>query len=155
MKTNAMRILEAAQIPYTVLSYNFDLDHLDALSAAKQLKLDPFQLFKTIVMRNNLQQIYLFCIPGPTTISLKKARRVIGATTLELVEQEELRQLTGYVRGGVSPLGMTHPYPVLIDENVQINSQVAVSAGQRGLQILLAVSDLLKITHGTFADIIT
>ncbi len=154
MKTNAMRILDTAKIPYEVRSYPIDDGHLDALSVAKQLDLDPFQICKTIVTRTKCNQIYVFCIPGPFTINLKKGRSVVDSSNLELVNQADLRQLTGYIRGGVSPLGMTHTYPLIIEETIQLFSIISISAGRRGLQLILSPHDLFSLTHATYADII-
>ncbi len=149
-----MRILDTAHISYKVLSYPSDDEHLDALSVAKSLDLDPFQICKTIITRNNQNQIYVFSIPGPYSINLKKGRSVINSSSLALVNQRELRKLTGYRRGGVSPLGMNHTYPLIIEETVQLLSTIAISGGQRGLLLLLAPHDLIALTHATYADII-
>ena len=149
-----MRILDTAHISYKVLSYPSDDEHLDALSVAKSLDLDPFQICKTIITRNNQNQIYVFSIPGPYSINLKKGRSVINSSSLELVNQRELRKLTGYKRGEVSPLGMNHTYPLIIEETVQLLSTIAISGGQRGLLLLFAPHDLIALTQATYANII-
>lgn len=154
MKTNAMRILSNADIPYEVLSYQVDEEHIDAMSVARQVGLDPLQVCKTIVTSTEHNDIIVFCLPAPYEISLKKARTVANAKFLELVDTDSLRSLTGYIRGGVSPLGMIHNYPLYIEETVQLLPKIAVSAGRRGFQLLLDPSDLAKAAAGIWADLV-
>jgi Cys-tRNA(Pro)/Cys-tRNA(Cys) deacylase len=153
MKTNAMRILDSAGIPYEVRSYAWDDAHIDAMSVAQQLGADPLQVCKTIVVRGSDNQIRVMCIPGPMEINMKKARALLGIGELSLVRQDELRRLTGYIRGGVSPLGMIHPYPLYLEETIQLLDTMIVSAGQRGLQLCLAPADLMRVGGGTWADL--
>lgn len=153
MKTNAMRILDSAKISYEVLHYAWDEQHIDAQSVADMLGLDPMQGCKTIVTRGADDQVRVFCIPGPMEISMKKARALLGVGDLSLVHLDELRRLTGYIRGGVSPLGMIHPYPLYIEKTIQLMDRIAVSAGQRGYQILLDPKDLIRATGSIWADI--
>ena len=152
MKTNAMRILDASGITYEVLSYAWDEDHIDAASVAAKLGLDPMQVCKTIVTRGSDDLIRVFCLPGPLEISMKKARACLQVSSLELVDQRDLRKLSGYIRGGVSPLGMIRPYPLYLEETMQLYDQVAISAGQRGVQLFLCPTDLQRVTGGNWAD---
>ncbi len=154
MKTNAMRILESLGIDYAIRSYQWDEDHLDAVHAAHSLGMDEEQVCKTIVMRNQDNQVFVFVLPAPFDINLKKARQVTGSREIDLVKAGELRALTGYIRGGCSPLGMLKNHPVFLEETIQLQERICVSAGQRGLQLFLAVSDLAKATQAVFADLI-
>ena len=129
MKTNAMRILESLSIPYTVHTYQFDEDHLDAIHAARSAGLDPERVFKTIVMRNSENQIFVFCLPAEFEISMKKARALTGSKDIDLIRQTEMLSLTGYIRGGCSPLGMKKHYPTFIEETALLEETIFVSGG--------------------------
>lgn len=151
-KTNAMRLLETLNIPYEVIEYEFDEEHLDAIHASESAGLDPEQVFKTIVMRGGSNQLYVFVTPAEFTISLKKARELTSEKTLELLKLDQLLKYTGYIRGGCSPLGMIHHYPTFIEEVSRLQDEIYVSAGQRGLQLKLTPDDLQRACEGTFAD---
>ncbi|MDD3941247.1 MAG: YbaK/EbsC family protein, partial [Sphaerochaetaceae bacterium] len=110
------------------------------------------QVCKTIVTRGSDDLIRVFCLPGPLEISMKKARACLQVSSLELVDQRDLRKLSGYIRGGVSPLGMIRPYPLYLEETMQLYDQVAISAGQRGVQLFLCPTDLQRVTGGNWAD---
>ena len=153
MKTNAMRLLDSAQISYEVRTYAWDEEHIDAHSVALKLGVDPMQVCKTIVVRGSDDRIRLLCLPGPLEISMKKTRALLGVAELSLVRQDELRRLTGYIRGGVSPLGMTRPYPLYLKKRIQFMEQVIVSAGLRGVQLSLAPADLVRASGGLWADL--
>ena len=152
MKTNAMRILESLSIPYTVHTYQFDEEHLDAIHAAKSAGLDPERVFKTIVMRNSDNQIFVFCLPAEFEISMKKARALTGSRDIDLIRQTELLALTGYIRGGCSPLGMKKHYPTFIEETALIEETIFVSGGQRGIQLEVKPEDLQRAAEARFAD---
>lgn len=154
MKTNAMRILEAANIPFKVITYPVNDAHIDAMSVAQLTGLNPVQICKTVVTTTENQVIQIFCIPAPYEISLKKARAAVGARSIELVNQTQLRSLTGYIRGGVSPIGMIHPFPIYLEETVQLLDWVAISGGMRGIQLLLDPTDLAQVTQGIWADLV-
>lgn len=154
MKTNAMRILEAAGIPYEIVTYEWDEDHIDALSVAGLTGLDPLQVVKTLVTQATDRSIHIFCIPAPYEFSMKKARALVGTDSIEMVKQQQLRPLTGYIRGGVSPLGMLRPYPLYLEETIQLMDRIAVSAGQRGYQLLLKPEDLQRAANGVWADLV-
>ena len=151
-KTNAMRILESLDIEYEVLSYEWDEEHLDAVHASQTAGLLPQQVFKTIVMQDNTKDVYVFCLPADFSVSLKKARVLTGSKELDLIKLNQLQDLTGYIRGGCSPLGMKKHYPTFIEELAQLEEYVFVSAGQRGLQLKIRPEDLIRAANATFAD---
>lgn len=157
VKTNAMRILDKLNIPYQVHTYDDDGEHKLELGAAartaEKLGIPVEQVYKTIVMRNESRQIFVFCQAANCEINLKKARAAVGAKELSSVKPEELMALTGYIRGGCSPLGMKKQYPTIIDEMAQLNDTVYISAGQRGVQISLNPEDLARAVDASFVDI--
>lgn len=151
-KTNAMRILEAAGIPYESVEYCWDEDHLDAISAAQKLHIDPDALFKTIVMIGEDNTVGVFCVPAPRSVSLKKIKNITGKKLVPL-KLTELQKNTGYIRGGCSPIGMKKHFPTLIDETAQLYDHIYVSAGERGYMLRIAPADLQAICAAAFADI--
>ena len=157
-KTNAMRILDGLKIPYETLSYDDDGEHELSRGAASQtaakLGINPAACFKTIVMRSESKQIYVFCQSAEHEINLKKARAATGAKEIAPVKPEELLALTGYVRGGCSPLGAKKNYPVYIDSHALEHEKISVSAGQRGMQLVLSPKDLITAASATVADLI-
>lgn len=154
VKTNAMRILESAGKNYSVVSYEYDEDNLDAVHAAMSAGLDPDVVFKTIVMISETKQIYVFCVPGRYEISLKKARELTGTKSISSLPLKELQKTTGYIRGGCSPLGMIKQYPTFIEESAQLCDRIYVSAGLRGMQLCVKPSDLAEVCKATFASFI-
>lgn len=157
-KTNAMRILEKLKIPFTAKEYedndDHKLEHGAAEETARKLGISPDSVFKTIVMRTDTKEVVVFCQSALHEINLKKARNACGAKEVTPVKQEELLALTGYVRGGCSPLGMKKKYRTFIDSSVLNVSQVHVSAGVRGMQISLSPEDLIKASEAEVADLI-
>jgi len=151
-KTNAMRILESLGIEYEVLSYEWDEEHLDAVHASQTAGLLPQQVFKTIVMQDTDKAVFVFCLPADFSVNLKKARVLTGSKELDLIKLNQLQDLTGYIRGGCSPLGMKKHYPTFIEELAQLEEYVFVSAGQRGLQLKIRPEDLIRAANATFAD---
>ncbi|NLE15114.1 MAG: Cys-tRNA(Pro) deacylase, partial [Spirochaetales bacterium] len=135
-----------------VLSYDWDEEHLDAVHASQTVGLLPQQVFKTIVMRDDSKNVFVFCLPADFSVSLKKARAITGSKDIDLIKLTELQDLTGYVRGGCSPLGMKKHYPTFIEELAQLEEYIFVSAGQRGLQLKLRPEDLVRAANATFAD---
>jgi Cys-tRNA(Pro)/Cys-tRNA(Cys) deacylase len=152
-KTNAMRILETRGISYECSSYEVDEEHLDAVTAAGKLGLDPSRVFKTIVMRTDSNEICVFCVPADVEVNLKKARTVSGAKTVAPVKPAELLGLTGYIRGGCSPLGMKKQYRTFIDETVILHETVYVSAGIRGQQLIIPPDSLIQATGAVVCDL--
>jgi Cys-tRNA(Pro)/Cys-tRNA(Cys) deacylase len=152
-KTNAMRILESMGIPFQTDRYEFDEDALDAVTAAGKLGIEAGRVFKTIVMRTDENEICVFCVPADREVSLKKARAASGAREIAPVKGHELLALTGYVRGGCSPIGMKKRYRVFIDETAVLYDRVHVSAGLRGIQLVISGDDLARAADAVFADI--
>ena len=157
-KTNAMRILDGLKIKYETLSYDDDGEHELSRGAASgiadKLGIDPAACFKTIVMRSESKQIFVFCQSAEHEINLKKARNACGAKEINPVKPEELLALTGYIRGGCSPLGMKKKFPTFIDESALNHEKIYISAGMRGEQIVIAPEDLVKACGATTIDLI-
>ncbi|MBQ3671689.1 MAG: Cys-tRNA(Pro) deacylase [Treponema sp.] len=157
-KTNAMRILDGLKIKYEVLSYDDDGEHELARGAAEKtaekLGIPTECVYKTIVMRSESKQIFVFCQCALHEINLKKARTACGAKEISPVKPEELLALTGYVRGGCSPLGMKKKFPTFIDESAFLHEKIYISAGMRGEQIALSPADLVKATDAAACDLV-
>ena len=147
-KTNAARILDAAGISYELRSYQVDEDDLSAPLVAEKIGLPPEQVFKTLVARGDRGGVLMACIPANTELDLKAAAAASGNKKVELVAVKEVLGLTGYIRGGVSPIGVRKPYPLYLDETADLWDVISVSAGIRGTQMLLAPDDLVRITEG-------
>lgn len=152
-KTNAVRLLESRAVPFALASYEVDEQALDAVSAARRLGVEPERVFKTLVTRSDRGDIFVFCIPGPAELDLKKAARAVKRKKVEMVRAAELLELTGYVRGGCSPIGMKKPYPLILDESAELFDAVYVSAGARGLQIVIAPAALSSAAGALLADV--
>ena len=153
-KTNALRRLEAAGIAFELREYPVDEADLSATHAAELAGLDPDLVFKTIVLRGERGGPFVCVIPGPYEIDLKKAAKAAGDKAADPLPLKELEALTGYVRGGCSPIGLKKPLPIFIDETALALETVSVSAGRRGLQMLLAPLDLARAAGASFADLI-
>ncbi|HCM27454.1 MAG: aminoacyl-tRNA deacylase [Treponema sp. GWB1_62_6] len=153
-KTNAIRLLEAAGIEFEVREYPVDEEDLSAVHAATMLGLDPDSVFKTIVLRGDRIGPFVCVIPGPCEVDLKKAAKAAGDKSASPLPLKELEPLTGYLRGGFSPIGMKRKFPTFIDETALLFDRISVSAGRRGLQALLSVEDLKRVTGSETADLI-
>jgi len=151
-KTNAMRILESLGIEYEVLSYDWDEEHLDAVHASESAGLPSEQVFKTIVMQNSDNEAFVFCLPADFSVSLKKARSLTGSKDIDLIKMENLQPITGYIRGGCSPLGMKRHFPTFVEELALLEEHIYVSAGLRGFQLKITPSNLVHAAEATFAD---
>ena len=155
-KTNVMRILEQKQIPYTAHTYEHEEGvAVDGITVAAQLGQDPECVFKTLVARGASKGIYVFCIPVAENLDLKKAARAVGEKSIEMVAVKEINALTGYVRGGCSPVGMKKKYPTYFDETAELYDTIAVSAGERGHQMEVPPMELLELVDGVLADLTT
>ena len=152
-KTNAARILDNLGVPYELRSYEVDLEDLSAISVAAKVGLPPEQVFKTLVARGDRHGVCLALVPGDEQLDLKALARATGDRRIELVGLREVLPLTGYVRGGVTALACKKDYPVLIDETAQLFDIISVSAGARGLQILLAPEDYARAVRGRFVPL--
>ena len=153
-KTNAVRILEQAGIPCREAFYKYNEKDLSGIHAAEALGIPAEQVFKTLVARGERTRINVFCIPVCCELDLKKAAKAAGDKNMELVAVKELLPLTGYIRGGCSPVGMRKHYPTFLDETCELWEQIAVSAGERGHQLILSPKELARLVNAKLADII-
>ena len=152
-KTNAARFLDTLGISYQLQAYEVDLDDLTAVAVARKIGLPPEQVFKTLVAQTSPQGHVFAVIPGDAELDLKKLAAAAGAKKAELVALKEVEPLTGYVRGGVTVMGARKPFPAYVDETIELFDLVSVSAGHRGLQLLLAPGDYLRATQATLTDL--
>ena len=153
VKTNAMRLLEKAGVPFRTAEYPWDESDLSGVHAADALGMAQETVFKTLVARGDKTGPLVFCIPVAETLDLRKAALASGDKRVELVPLKELLGLTGYVRGGCSPVGMKKHYPTHIDETAQLFDEIAVSAGMRGEQLILSPLALADFVGASFADL--
>lgn len=153
-KTNAMRLLDAAKVSYRTAEYDYDESDLSGVHAAQSIGIPEEQVFKTLVTRGDKTGLLVFCIPVAEELDLRKAAAASGNKKVEMVHVKELLGLTGYIRGGCSPIGMKKKYPTYVDETVILHDEVAVSAGQRGVQLILSPADLIAYTDALESDII-
>lgn len=153
MKTNAVRLLEEAGIGFELLEYEVDPDDLRAESVAAKIGLPAEQVFKTLVARGDRNGVCLAVIPGDTELDLKALARLTGERKIELAALKEVQPLTGYIRGGVTALACKKTYPVYIDETAILFDRITVSAGMRGLQILLNPEDYIRIANAKTGEI--
>lgn len=152
-KTNAMRLLDAAGLSYRCTQYDYDESDLSGLHAAEQIGMPPEQVFKTLVTRGDKTGVTVFCIPVSSELDLRKAAAVSGNKKVEMTHVKELVDLTGYIRGGCSPIGMKKKYPTFIDETAPLWDAIAVSAGRRGEQIIMEPKTLIAFIEAQEADI--
>lgn len=153
MKTNAVRILERANISFRLRTYDVDPDDLSAESVARKVGLPAEQVFKTLVVRGDRSGVFLVVLPANTELDLKAAAKASGNRKVDTVPLREVQPLTGYIRGGVTAIGCKKDYPVMVDDTMLMHDEVAVSAGVRGCQILIAPDDYVRTVQGTVADI--
>lgn len=153
-KTNAVRLIEQAGIPCREAFYEYDEKDLSGIHAAETLGIPAEQVFKTLVARGERTGINVFCIPVCCELDLKKAAKAARDKNMDLVAVKELLPLTGYIRGGCSPVGMRKHYPTFLDETCELWDEIAVSAGERGHQVLLPPLALANLIHASLTDII-
>lgn len=153
-KTNAVRLVEQAKIPCRESFYAFDEKDLNGNHAAAAIGMPPEQVFKTLVARGEKTGINVFCIPVCCELDLKKAAKAAGDKNMEMVAVKELLTLTGYIRGGCSPVGMKKKYPTYFDETCILWEEIAVSAGARGHQMIVPPEELAQLVGAEFVDII-
>lgn len=152
-KTNAMRILESMGIPFEVREYEMDAEHLDAITVAAKVGLPPEQVFKTLLVRGDRNGCAFVVIPGNMELDFKAAARLSGDRAIEMVPLKEVTPLTGYIRGGVTVLGAKKDYPVYVDFTIDLWDVISISAGQRGVQLLLTPAGYLQAVRGTVGEI--
>jgi Cys-tRNA(Pro)/Cys-tRNA(Cys) deacylase len=153
MKTNAVRLLERLNVPFELRAYEVDPTDLAAETVARKIGLPPEQVFKTLVARGDKNGVCLAVVPGDCQLNLKALARATGNKKIDTVPLKDVEPLTGYVRGGVTALACKKDYPVFLDETAQLWDIISISAGMRGLQILLAPDDYLRATKATIASI--
>lgn len=157
-KTNAMRILDGLKIPYETAEYDDDGEHELAKGAAirlaEKIGAEPSTVFKTIVMRTETKEICVFCQSALDEINLKKARQLAGCKEINPVKPEELLSLTGYIRGGCTPIGMKKKFRTFIDEQIMLHEKVCISGGQRGVQIKISPADLINATDAVTGNLV-
>lgn len=154
-KTNVMRLLDQKKVPYTPHTYPHGDDAVDGVTVAQMTGMDPAKVFKTLVARGASKTPYVFVIPVACELDLKKAAKAVGEKSIAMLHVSELTTLTGYVRGGCSPVGMKKAFPTVFDESVNNVPTVMVSAGKIGFQIECAPADLIKLTRAATAHITT
>ena len=153
-KTNAVRLVLQAGIPCREEFYEFDENDLNGNHAAKAIGFPPEQVFKTLVVRGVKQGVMVFCIPVCCELDLKKAAKAAGDKSVEMLPVKDLLNVTGYIRGGCSPVGMKKKYPTYIDEVCLLFEEIAISAGERGHQMILPPQELVRLVDAKLVDII-
>ena len=153
VKTNAMRLLDQVGIEYTALEYEVDESDLSGVHVAETSGLEVERVFKTLVARTEPGGIHVFCIPSGDELDLKKAASQTGNKRVEMIHMKELLGLTGYIRGGCSPVGMKKKYPTFIDETAVLFDTIYVSGGQRGVQIEINPEKLADFVNAEFRDL--
>ena len=153
-KTNVMRLLDQKKVPYTPHTYPHGDDAVDGVTVAQMTGMDPAKVFKTLVARGASKTPYVFVIPVACELDLKKAAKAVGEKSIAMLHVSELTPLTGYVRGGCSPVGMKKQYTTVFDESVLAQEKVYVSGGRIGTQVCCAPADLIRAARATTAKII-
>ena len=153
-KTNVMRVLEQHKIAYTPHTYGDGVTAISAGEVAAALGQDPTHVFKTLVTVGKSGQHYVFVIPGPAELDLKKAAAAVGEKNIEMVKSKELLPLTGYIHGGCSPIGMKKFFTTTVDESAKDCATICVSGGRIGFQVEFAPADLEKVIRFAYADVV-
>ncbi|MBX2923162.1 MAG: Cys-tRNA(Pro) deacylase [Chitinophagaceae bacterium] len=155
IKTNAARILDKLNIPYELRTYKTDLDeHQSAVDVAKAIGIAPEKIYKTLVLKGQKDPYIVAVIPGNAQLDLKKIARASGNKNCEMLPMKDLQSVTGYIRGGCSPIGMKKQFPTYMEELSTLEAAIAISAGKRGLQIVISPADLAGAVEVSFADLI-
>lgn len=152
-KTNALRLVQQAGIAVRDISYEYDENDLNGMHAVDAVNLPSEQVFKTLVARGSKGGIYVFCVPVCGELDLKKAAKASGEKSIAMVQVKELLSLTGYIRGGCSPVGMKKKYPTFFDETCILYDEISVSAGERGHQMILNPQELAQLIDAELVDI--
>ena len=152
-RTNAARLLEGMGIGYELREYAVDPDDLSAPSVAAKIHLPVEQVFKTLLVATGVSEYVFAVVPGGAELDFKKLAKTAGVRSAEMAALKDVQPLTGYVRGGVTVLGARKPYPAFADETIELHDLISVSAGQRGVQLLLKPVDYLRATGATIADL--
>lgn len=153
-KTNAARLLDAAHIAYELIPYEVDENNLAADHVAESLGEPLEQVFKTLVLKGDRTGHFVCVIPGGESVDLKKAARVSGNKSCDLIPMKDLLPTTGYIRGGCSPIGMKKPFPTYLEESAQLYEYIFISAGVRGLQFKINPEDIISYVGATYSDLV-
>ncbi|QIH35149.1 Cys-tRNA(Pro) deacylase [Sphingobacterium sp. DR205] len=154
-KTNAVRLLDTAKVKYSLREYEVDDHDVSADHVALSLGLSPETLYKTLVLKGNIDPYIVAVIPGNAQLDLKKIAKASGNKNCEMLPMKDLLAVTGYIRGGCSPIGMKKLFPTFIEEAAQLETEISVSAGKRGLQMILNPNDLATMTKAIWSDLIS
>ncbi|RAT94535.1 Cys-tRNA(Pro) deacylase [Brevibacillus sp. Leaf182] len=152
-KTNAMRILDKEKIAYTMLTYATDDGKIDGIAVAQKIGREESVVYKTLISQGTSKSYYVFVIPVEAELDLKKAAKAVGEKKIEMIPVKEITKVSGYIRGGCSPIGMKKLFPTVIDQQAQSLETIIVSGGNIGVQIEMAVEGLLQATKGSLADV--
>lgn len=154
VKTNAMRILDSHKINYNMHSYDAGKDHIDGVEVAKKIERDFNEVYKTLVAQGSSKEFYVYVIPVHENLDLKKAAKVANEKNVEMIHVKDINKITGYIRGGCSPIGMKKLYKTFVNESAERLSFIIVSAGKIGYQIELSPHDLQNLINAEFVDLI-
>lgn len=152
-KTNACRILDQHGIAYEIREYTVNEEELDAVTVAHKIALPPEQVFKTLVLTGDTHKYFVAVIPGNAELDLKQTARVTGNKSCAMLPMKELLPLTGYIRGGCSPIGMKKNFPTFLDETAELFDRISISPGKRGMQVLLAPQDLVRVCNAEIVEL--
>lgn len=153
-KTNAMRILDSKKVEYDLITYDNRDGKIDGVSVAEKINKDPEVVYKTLVAQGNSKQIYVFIIPVAEELDLKKAAKAAGEKKIEMIPVKDIQKLTGYIRGGCSPVGMKKRYPSFISDQASSLENIVVSGGKIGAQIELNIADLKEVIEANLVDLV-
>lgn len=153
-KTNAMRILDAQKVAYELITYDSLDGKIDGVSVAEKINKDPKSVYKTLVAQGHSKQVYVFIIPVEDELDLKKAAKAAGEKNVEMIPVKDIQKLTGYIRGGCSPIGMKKQYPSFIDSQASGIDKIIVSGGKIGVQMELQTGDLQQVIGAKLEDLV-
>ncbi|MCM1143174.1 MAG: Cys-tRNA(Pro) deacylase [Blautia sp.] len=153
VKTNALRILEKNKINYEMITYDCK-EFVDGIHAAEVSGVPAEISYKTLVMQGKSASFYVFVVPVPASVDLKKAAKAVGEKSVAMVPMKDIQGITGYVRGGCSPIGMKKQFPTILDISAQKLEQIYISGGRIGLSVCLSPADLIQVTAGGYADVL-
>ncbi|SCU11851.1 ebsC protein [Staphylococcus xylosus] len=153
-KTNAMRILDRQAIDYSVNTYEISTQHLDGEHVAEKVGVDPNHVYKTLVLENAAHEHFVFIIPVNKTLDMKAAAHSVAEKKLNLMPLDHLKKVTGYIRGGCSPIGMKRQFPTVIEQKAESLDSIYISGGDRGVQININVKDLIAVTQAQVMHVI-
>ncbi len=153
VKTNAMRILDQAHAAYQIHTYESDPEHIDGISVATKLNQNPEQVFKTLITLGNNHNYYVFVVPVSSELDLKKCAAVVGVKSVEMIHVKDINKVSGYIRGGCSPIGMKKNYQTIFDETCLLYDSIIFSGGKIGCQIEMSPQIIIKLLDANTADI--